>query len=78
MTKAFDIINNNIQNLAKERNFTVDVTPDTVLVGADFPFDSLDLATLVVEMQRTLGKDPFDGGFIEFTTVAELVAIFEK
>lgn len=78
MTSAFDIINDNIQRLAKERNFEVELTSETNLVGADFPFDSLDLATLVVEMQNRFDKNPFAEGFVNFTTVGELASLFEK
>jgi acyl carrier protein len=38
--------------------------------------DSLDLATIVVQLTEATGEDPFQGGFIEFRTVGELTRLY--
>ncbi|QYJ74129.1 phosphopantetheine-binding protein [Shewanella sp. FJAT-52076] len=43
----------------------------------DLPMDSLDLATLLVSLELTLGKDPFRDGFKTFHSVAELSALYQ-
>ncbi len=52
------------------------VTPETVLLGGNLPIDSLDLATIVVELEAATGRDPFSDGFIDFRTVGELAKLF--
>ena len=49
---------------------------DTPLTGGELPIDSLDLATIVIEMQERTGRDPFESGFSEFRTVGELATLF--
>ncbi|MBF0286166.1 MAG: acyl carrier protein [Magnetococcales bacterium] len=48
----------------------------TVFLGGAIPFDSLDLATLLVEMERATGRDPFKEGFRMFQTVGELAQLY--
>ncbi|HYC02651.1 MAG TPA: acyl carrier protein [Azospirillaceae bacterium] len=48
----------------------------TIFLGGEMPFDSLDLATLVVAMEGRTGRDPFRGGFRQFTTAGELAALY--
>jgi len=54
----------------------VTVDADTILIGGDIAIDSLDLATIVVELESATGKDPFEGGFIGFSTVGELADLY--
>lgn len=49
----------------------------TLLLGGPLPIDSLELALLVTELEERTGKDPFAGGFREFRTIGELVALYE-
>jgi acyl carrier protein len=49
---------------------------DSPLIGGQLPIDSLDLATIIVEMQEFTGRDPFKNGFSEFRTVGELATLF--
>ena len=49
----------------------------TVFLGGDLPIDSLDLATLLVILERRTGRDPFRAGFRQFTTLGELAALYE-
>ena len=52
------------------------IGPDTQFLGGDLPIDSLDLATLLVVLEQRTGQDPFRAGFIQFTTVGELAALY--
>lgn len=51
---------------------------ETVLLGDAIGLDSVDLATLVFELQEATGYDPFEQGFIGFRTVGELAGLFES
>ncbi len=55
-----------------------EMTADTRLLGGELSLDSLDLATILIEIQAELGHDPFADGFIEFRTVGELAALYRK
>lgn len=48
----------------------------TPLIGGQSPIDSLDLATIVIEMEELTGRDPFRDGFSEFRTVGDLAKLF--
>ncbi|MGQ9370215.1 acyl carrier protein [Azospirillum sp. ST 5-10] len=48
----------------------------TRLLGGDLGIDSLDLATVVVELEERTGKDPFREGFVTFQTAGELAALY--
>jgi acyl carrier protein len=54
------------------------VRESTRLLGGELPIDSLDLATLVVELEQVTGHDPFQSGFIEFRTVGELSRLYAR
>lgn len=56
----------------------VTITADTEMLGGDIQIDSLDLATLVAEMESVAGHDPFAQGFIEFKTAGELARLYAK
>lgn len=43
----------------------------------DLPIDSLDLATLLVNLEVETGIDPFKAGFKTFYTVGELTALYQ-
>jgi acyl carrier protein len=53
-----------------------DLGEETVLLGDETGLDSLDLATLVFELQQATGCDPFAQGFINFRTAGELARLF--
>jgi len=52
------------------------VTAETVFLEGTLPFDSLDLATLVVALESATGCDPFRQGFRQFTTAGELARLY--
>lgn len=54
------------------------ITSDSVFLGGGLPVDSLDLATLLVVLERKLGVDPFREGFRQFTTAGELATIYAE
>lgn len=54
----------------------IEISADTAFLGGQMPIDSLDLATIVVELEAVTGHDPFKDGFIEFRTVGELAALY--
>ncbi|MBL8475845.1 MAG: acyl carrier protein [Methyloversatilis sp.] len=66
-----------VGNILLERGEALpEIAGDTRLLGGPISIDSLDLATLVVQLEATFGKDPFQSGFIEFRTVDELAALY--
>ena len=54
------------------------VGANTMILGGDLDFDSLDLAALVVELDQATGANPFGAGFINFYTVGELATIYSE
>jgi acyl carrier protein len=54
------------------------ISADTAFLDGPLPFDSLDLATLIVALEGVTGKDPFRSGFRQFTTAGELAALYEN
>ena len=54
------------------------IGPDTELLGGTLAIDSLDLATMVSELEGVIGHDPFARGFIEFRTAGELAKLYAK
>ncbi|NJN63394.1 MAG: acyl carrier protein [Acidobacteria bacterium] len=56
----------------------VPVLPTSRVLGGDLGLDSLDLAQVVVALQERFQKDPFADGFINFTTVDELAALYAE
>lgn len=54
------------------------ISADTELLGGEVPIDSLDLATLVAELEGVVGHDPFAHGFIDFKTAGELARLYAK
>jgi acyl carrier protein len=53
------------------------ITADTAFLDGPLPFDSLDLATLIVALEGVTGKDPFRSGFRQFTKAGELAALYD-
>jgi acyl carrier protein len=66
------------QSIRDGGNEPPEITEATVLLGSGIGLDSLGLATIVVELEEKTGVSPFSGGFVNFTTVGELVTLFHK
>lgn len=65
--------------IAQSKGMTMPkVEADTQLLGGALPIDSLDLATLVVELEQATGHDPFKRGFINFRTAGELANLYQR
>lgn len=62
--------------LADKGEAPVAINADTVFLDGPLPFDSLDLATLIVALEGITGKDPFRSGFRQFTKAGELAALY--
>ncbi|MEO3388980.1 hypothetical protein [Mesorhizobium sp. CAU 1741] len=54
------------------------ISSNTELLGGEVAIDSLDLATLVSELEEINGFDPFASGFIEFQTAGELARLYAR
>ena len=54
------------------------IDANTELLGGAIAIDSLDLASLVRELEDVTGFDPFRDGFIEFRTAGELAKLYLK
>ncbi|MBL8510610.1 MAG: acyl carrier protein [Betaproteobacteria bacterium] len=71
-----DIILEEIKSLLARKGSATDITPQTALVGPGGLLDSLDLATLVSALDMRLNFDPFAESIPQFSTVADLVALY--
>jgi acyl carrier protein len=40
--------------------------------------DSLALAVVLVKLEERVGRDPFVSGFVSFSTVGELIALYKN
>lgn len=68
-----------IRDLAKSKGASAPkLTESTLLLGDTLPIDSLDLASIVVQMEEATGYDPFSEGFIEFRTASDLARLYAK
>jgi acyl carrier protein len=47
-------------------------------IFSETSIDSLALAVVLVKLEERLGKDPFAAGFAGFSTVGELVQLYEN
>ena len=75
----YALVTKSVADRLKEKGFVgADLNAETMLLGGDLPLDSLDLATILIEMQEQVGQDPFASGFVEFRTIGELVNIYHK
>lgn len=48
------------------------------MLGGELPIDSLDLATIVLQLDAETGRQPFKDGFIEFRTAGELAKLYSQ
>lgn len=66
-----------LDDLARAKGDSIGtIAESTMLLGGGLPIDSLDLATLIVELEEITGYDPFHAGFIEFRTAGELSRLY--
>lgn len=55
-----------------------EINDDTVLLGGAIGIDSLDLASLVHQLEEVTGHDPFRDGFVNFQTAGELARLYRR
>lgn len=68
-----------LKQVLEDKGYDIgEIDPNSDLLGGDLDIDSLDLATLVRELEDVIGHDPFADGFIEFHTIAELAKLYAK
>lgn len=73
------LIRRSVAERIKEKGLPVpELTAETRVLGGELPIDSLDLATVLIELQAELGHDPFADGFVEFRTIGELATLYRK
>ena len=68
-----------LRNIANSKGAKLPpIALETRLLGGEVPIDSLDLASLVFELEQATGHDPFKGGFVNFQTVGELTKLYQR
>lgn len=72
-----DFIIGQIETLLMQKNAVHTSVQGSTHILAETELDSLDLATLLVNLEMHFGFDPFREGFIQFQTVSELIALYE-
>lgn len=79
VSSSLNIIISETEKLLKQKGINNNtITENSVFLGSSLDIDSLDLATLIVQLEEIIGKDPFRDGFKEFKTVGELAKLYEK
>lgn len=74
---ALELICTETARLLREKGEAVPpLSADSVFLDGSLPMDSLDLATLIVGLEKITGIDPFRRGFHQFTTLGELAALY--
>jgi acyl carrier protein len=70
-------IRNTLTRLLTDRGQSVpEIRGDSSFLSGELGIDSVDLAAVVVQLQSSTGRDPFEKGFVEFRTVDELALLF--
>lgn len=68
-----------IARVLDEKGVAVPELSHSTKLGADgLGLDSLDMATVVADLDGLLGKDPFATGTASFLTLGELVALYQE
>ena len=77
--EALQAVREAIDQVVRDKGeMPVAVHESSLLLGGDLPIDSLDLAAVVVELEKRCDHDPFKGGFIEFRTAGELASLYVR
>ena len=75
--ELLDLIKTVIDRIAASKGTTAPtISANTALLGGGLPIDSLDLATLVVELEQATGRDPFKSGLADFRTAGQLAELY--
>ena len=74
---ALDLILRETTRLLREKGEAIPpLSAASVCLDGSLPMDSLDLATLIVSLEKITGHDPFRAGLRQFTTLGELAALY--
>jgi acyl carrier protein len=74
---VLNLIEDIIANLAQSRGLPRPAVRESMhVLGGELPLDSMDLASVVLELESRTGYDPFKAGFINFRTVGELARLY--
>jgi acyl carrier protein len=74
---TFKIIIEQTQQIIQDKSEVCpELKADTAFLK-DTPMDSLDLATLLVNLEIELDQDPFRDGFKQFQTIQELSDLYQ-
>lgn len=74
---VLDLIREFALKRCEERGLpSAEIGEDTILLGDTLGLDSLDIATMIFELQQATSYDPFADGFINFQTAGELARLF--
>lgn len=63
--------------LTEQRRSFVPLRPETQIM-TDLGLDSLALAEILILLEEKTGQDPFASGFLEFTSIADLAALYSQ
>lgn len=75
--ELLDLIKTVVDRIAASKGTTAPkILPGTALLGGGLPLDSLDLVTVVVELEQATGHDPFKDGLVDFRTAGELAQLY--
>lgn len=79
MSASLQIIISETEKLLSQKGIQDQpINEDSVFLSSNLDMDSLDLATLIVQLEEIIGLDPFRDGFKEFKTVGELAKLYDK
>jgi acyl carrier protein len=78
MNKFTQLIISETEALIAAKGLTCPAISDNSEFFQDLPLDSLDLATLIVNLELQTGLDPFRTGFKTFHRVGELAALYQE
>lgn len=77
MKDVYQLVEAETRQLLADKGVDVSVIKTDSQFFRDLQMDSLDLATLIVNLEQKFGVDPFRKGFITFLTVGELAHIYQ-
>ena len=77
MHNTREVITQEIQKILSDKGVNIDAIDESTNLLADTEMDSLDLATLIVNLELIFEYDPFREGFKTFNTLGELTELYE-
>jgi acyl carrier protein len=78
MDEVKAIIKEELQKILATKGESIHQLTSRTIFLADLPMDSLDLATLIVNLEERIGIDPFRDGFKDFKSFGELCVLYSN